>query len=252
MSQVSLTLLAVPCLWFARWEQSADAFDMRCVRGLQRIPVGHQSQALAVEGGGLERSYCVKHLLEEEVSTGTGLIVHFWSVSWEWSFGQPPATCSTWQQMKHCSSWCAEQELHWFKLPTHILKGKRERKPLQLGWGQAAASSCLKAFLTAVKSVNHRIVNGALEKNLPWVFNAFQPQVSHLQQSGLLCSTLPQAFQLWELTEEKRGGEKNNQTFSIPSFPGATGLPLQNCYITVTAVASGIAITTYSVSSPGN
>lgn len=44
------------------------------------------------------------------------------------------------------------------KLSTHIIKRKRDRKPLQLGWGQAAASSCLKAFLTAVKSVNHRII----------------------------------------------------------------------------------------------
>lgn len=104
-------LLVVPCLWFARWEQPPDAFDMRCVHWPQRVPIGHRNQALPVEGGGLERSYCIKCLLEEEVSTGTGLIVHFWSISWEQPFGQPPATCTTWQQMQHCSIWCAEQEL---------------------------------------------------------------------------------------------------------------------------------------------
>lgn len=85
-------LLAVPCLWFARWGQCPDAFDIRCICWLQYIPIGHRNQALAVEGGGggacLERGYCIKHLLEEEVSTRTGLIVCFWSVSWGQAFGQ--------------------------------------------------------------------------------------------------------------------------------------------------------------------
>lgn len=45
-------LLAVPCLWFARWGQCPDAFDMRCVCWLQYLPFGHQNQTLAVEGGG--------------------------------------------------------------------------------------------------------------------------------------------------------------------------------------------------------
>lgn len=45
-------LLAVLCLWFARWGQCPDVFDMRCVCWLQYLPIGHQNQALSVEGGG--------------------------------------------------------------------------------------------------------------------------------------------------------------------------------------------------------
>lgn len=126
MSQVSPTVLAVPWLWFARWEQSPDAFDMRCVRWLQHVPIGHWNRALAVERGVLKEITVFKHLLEEEVSTGTGLIVHFWSVSWEQPFGQPPAMHSTWQQTQHCSSWCGEQELYYLKMPTLIKRVQGE------------------------------------------------------------------------------------------------------------------------------
>lgn len=113
-------LLAVPCLWSARWEQSPDAFDMSCVRWSRWWDAG--TKPLQWKGTGLERSYCTEHLLEEEVSTRSGLIAHFWHVSW----GQHRAANAAVQQLA-----CRAGTALW--LPAHILKGRRERKPLQLG-----------------------------------------------------------------------------------------------------------------------
>lgn len=236
MSRVPLMLLAVPCLWSARWEQSPDAFDMSCVRWSRWWDAG--TKPLQWKGTGLERSYCTEHLLEEEVSTRSGLIAHFWHVSW----GQHRAANAAVQQLA-----CRAGTALW--LPAHILKGRRERKPLQLGWVQAATSSCLEAFLTAVRSLNCASWCFKRKTSPPFLtlFNhksvSFAAGWSSLQHSAPSSSGAD-----WG----ERGGGWGNQTFSIPSFPGATGLPVQNCYITLMAAASGIAITTSCVSSPGS
>lgn len=150
-------------------------------------------------------------MLEEKVSAGNGTVVRFWSVSCRWPFGQPTATRSTWQQTQHCSGWCAEWEVPWLKLCTHILKGRRERKPLQLGGEQAATNSCLEAFLTAMRSVN-----GALEKILPWVFDAFQPQVfitfNRVEFSAARFPKLSSCVS-WLRRERRRGVGEKSQTF---------------------------------------
>lgn len=228
MSRVPLTLLAVPCLRFARWEQAPDALDVRCVRWPQRVPTGHQNQALAVEKGDLERSCCIKHLPEEEVSTGAGLIIPFWSVSWERAVGWPPATCSAWRQRQGCSRWGAEQGLRQLKPPAPLLTGGRERRPVRLG-------GVLRAFLPAL-----RALNGALETDRPWCSMLLNHKPVSLAAGWSSRQRSFPALHLRELTEERREEEKN-QTFSVPSFPGDAGLPLQNFNITLKVVASGTA-----------
>lgn len=104
---------------------------------------------------------------------------------------------------------------------------------------QAAASSCLEAFLTAVSSVTD-----ASEKNPPWLFFKHKSLSCVTGWSSLLCSCPSFSVVV------DRGGKKTNRTSSVYSFPEAAGLPLQNHYFTLMAVASGIAITSYSVSSP--
>lgn len=165
MSRVPLTPLAVPCLRFARWEQAPDAFDVRCVRWPQRVPTGCRNQALAVEKRDLERSCRIKHLPEEEVSTGTGLIIPFWSVSWERAVGQPPATCSAWQRRQGCSHWGAERGLRRLKLPAPLLKGRKERRPVHAA-GRSAPS------------IPHcaEIPERCFADRSPLVFHASQPQ----------------------------------------------------------------------------
>jgi len=160
--------------------------------------------------GNFERSCCIKLLLEREVSTGTRLITYLLGASCEQPVDQPSAMCSSWQQMKHRSSWCKAGAVLVKVAHSHV-KGRRVRRPCSMAEGRLLLQvilHCLSWLCIHEWCVGRKSLPGFL------MFFNHKSSLFGTGLSSLHCSSLSFSISGADWGEQK--GEKTTNRESHP------------------------------------